>query len=190
MAVAVPIIVKVGAFLTEAGIFAFGTGGAIGVAAGVAAAASNVTACVASFASGLTLGGVGGYQLHRLSPEMRRLRARDREYVQIIADNNTSEARRTRAITELLESARNNPRALEAIQKILLEIDEVEMPRVECAVCYGVATHAFTECGHMCVCETCAHQVMTRVGFGGEEKPAECPMCRANVSRVIRIFTD
>ena len=190
MAVAVPIIVKVGAFLTEAGIFAFGTGAAAGVAAGVAAAASNVTACVASFASGVTLGGVGGYHLHKLSPEYRRLRGIQREYVQVIADQNTSEARRTRAITELLESAKNDPHALAAIQKILLEIDEVEMPRVECAVCYGVATHAFTECGHMCVCETCARQVMTRVGFGGEEKPAECPMCRATVSRVIRIFTE
>ena len=51
----------------------------------------------------------------------------------------------------------------------------------ECVVCLDEKkTHMFTPCHHRCVCEGCADSIM-----GGTK---ECPMCRANVKGLLRVY--
>lgn len=185
-----PIVVKAAAFLSEGGIVFFGTGLSAGAALGVASAANNIGACTLSFFSGVGLGGVGGWNLHRYSPEFRELQLSRIELARVIEETNEDAVKRGQAITQLLEDAKDNPEKLVAVRSVLKEIEDSEKPQIECVVCLEEATHAFPECGHMCVCQKCAHNIMTRVGFGGEPRPAQCPMCRARVNRVIRIFTE
>jgi hypothetical protein len=51
-----------------------------------------------------------------------------------------------------------------------------------CVVCLeNKKTHAFNPCGHMCVCETCADEIIQR--------GSNCPMCRADITSLLKIFT-
>ena len=57
----------------------------------------------------------------------------------------------------------------------------------ECVVCMdAVRDTALLPCRHMCVCSACADDVL---GCGGGRKPSLCPLCRAEVSSSMRIFT-
>jgi hypothetical protein len=51
---------------------------------------------------------------------------------------------------------------------------------VECAGCFGVMQEkervVFVPCGHVCMCHECASQLKT------------CPMCRAEVQQVVKLF--
>ena len=52
----------------------------------------------------------------------------------------------------------------------------------ECVVCMeGENTHIFVPCGHKCVCEGCAVLIM-------ESGAAQCPTCRGEAERVMRIY--
>ena len=51
-----------------------------------------------------------------------------------------------------------------------------------CVVCLeNKKTHAFNPCGHMCVCETCADEIIQR--------GSNCPMCRGDITSLLKIFT-
>ena len=50
-----------------------------------------------------------------------------------------------------------------------------------CVICLeNEKTHAFTQCGHMCVCETCGLKIMRTT--------RSCPICRSNSSSVLHIY--
>ena len=49
----------------------------------------------------------------------------------------------------------------------------------ECVVCMDAeATHAFTPCGHACVCSACANSTITH-----------CPICRAEATGTLQVYT-
>ena len=53
-----------------------------------------------------------------------------------------------------------------------------------CVICLTQPkSHAFVPCGHQCACSDCA----TAVAKGG--RAAKCPICRARVQMVVRIFS-
>nr|CAG4643824.1 EOG090X03H5 [Lepidurus arcticus] len=58
-----------------------------------------------------------------------------------------------------------------------------ELPATECTICYerGVDSVLYS-CGHMCMCYDCAVQLWRGRGGG------QCPMCRAMIKDVIRIY--
>ena len=68
------------------------------------------------------------------------------------------------------------------------EIEEVPQPHREaqaeingCVICCDeAATHAMVPCGHLCVCQGCIGEFLGGI--------IACPMCRAEVERVIQIF--
>jgi len=173
------IVGKAAAFLSQPILAAFGAGAAVGAAS----TASNKAAHVATFFGGASVGGVGGYHVRSYARDIRQLREDRKELARLIAKTNADDAERGQAITILLEAAKDDPARLGAIREILDEVNNSERPTVQCVVCLEEATHAFPECGHMCMCEGCAHHLMSRV------RPVRCPMCRAEVGRVIRIFT-
>ena len=50
-----------------------------------------------------------------------------------------------------------------------------------CVVCIGeAATHALVPCGHRCLCEACADQIM--------RSRKRCPLCQTDVTMQLRIF--
>ena len=54
-----------------------------------------------------------------------------------------------------------------------------------CCICLSVlSTHACAPCGHKCLCEKCAFDIMNKP----EITEKKCPICRANVSCIIRIY--
>lgn len=51
-----------------------------------------------------------------------------------------------------------------------------ERATAECAVCWEVATHLVSPCGHFCLCEACSKNM------------AQCPICRGDVQAIIKVF--
>ena len=41
-------------------------------------------------------------------------------------------------------------------------------------------THTFTPCGHMCVCDNCAGELI--------KTKKKCPMCRNNIESSLKIY--
>ena len=146
---------------------------------------SIVVMNVASFVGGA----VTGYKLFRHSREYRELVEYADEYKRILRDRPVEDERITK-LNKLIEETANKPDKMpelrayvEEIRGVVQELQDAESTHV-CVVCDGVATHAF-DCGHMCVCETCAHRVMAQNGFGNN---AKCPMCRAPTRSARRIY--
>ena len=54
--------------------------------------------------------------------------------------------------------------------------------RKTCIVCYDAKnTHLCVPCGHQCFCKDCSKQI--------NELGNKCPICRANVSQIIKVYT-
>ena len=59
--------------------------------------------------------------------------------------------------------------------------------RMRCVVCLSItATHACVPCGHKCVCEQCAAAATATAAASFSNN--RCPLCRSNVSSIIRIY--
>ena len=59
---------------------------------------------------------------------------------------------------------------------------ELAMAGRECVVCMDeVKTHAFVPCGHLCVCDRCAADIMA-------SSKKECPNCRGPATHAMKIF--
>ena len=146
---------------------------------------SVVIVQIASFAGGVFT----GWKLFRFSREFRELQEYAREYRRILAER-PEEDQRIVKLVKLIEETAKDPEKMpelrayvEEIRKVVQDLQDAESAHV-CVVCDGVATHAF-DCGHMCVCESCAHNVMAQNGFGNN---ARCPMCRAPSRSAKRIY--
>ena len=71
--------------------------------------------------------------------------------------------------------------AAQAVQRAEREAREEAERAQECGVCLCERkTHMFTPCGHKCVCEGCADELLRR----GDR----CPVCRAAVEGAVRVF--
>jgi len=50
-----------------------------------------------------------------------------------------------------------------------------------CVVCLArPPSHVVLDCGHKCVCKSCAEEVAKRLG--------QCPKCRGQISRIVRVY--
>jgi hypothetical protein len=88
---------------------------------------------------------------------------------------------------ELLDVKAQLSKALYSIQSILDDkagaggAEQTRKDDDECCVCLDAPKQfMFTPCGHRCVCETCASDVMRTT--------KECPMCRAAASCIFKVF--
>lgn len=60
--------------------------------------------------------------------------------------------------------------------------DEIVSLLGACVICgERNRTHLFDPCGHLCVCHSCANQVM-------RSAPSNCPICRVQSNKTIRVF--
>ena len=58
----------------------------------------------------------------------------------------------------------------------------------ECVICTEqTRTHALVPCGHMCVCAGCS-KVLLESKEAKDDKTLLCPICRAEVSTIIRVY--
>ena len=59
----------------------------------------------------------------------------------------------------------------------------------ECAVCMvQPRTHALLNCGHRCVCQGCAQDIVAGKATPRGVRMAQCPVCRSDVDRAIYIY--
>ena len=55
----------------------------------------------------------------------------------------------------------------------------------QCCICLSTnSTHVYERCGHMCVCNDCAHAVRQRRLVQG----LQCPICKQHSSALIRVY--
>ena len=70
---------------------------------------------------------------------------------------------------------------LKAGKRAPLSTGAVAVEDAECCVCMEAAkSHSFIPCGHRCVCETCADNIMTTT--------KECPVCRGISMLACKIY--
>jgi len=50
----------------------------------------------------------------------------------------------------------------------------------ECSVCMGHKNHVLIPCGHVCVCEQCAANIMA--------SSKQCPVCRSTVAHICKVY--
>jgi len=65
-------------------------------------------------------------------------------------------------------------------QQLARQREELEAAQTEelCVICMeGAASHVFVPCGHLAVCERCVQMACV-----------QCPVCRQDVERVVRVF--
>jgi len=63
----------------------------------------------------------------------------------------------------------------------LAELERKLAESNECAVCMGHKNHVLIPCGHVCVCEQCASNIMA--------SSKQCPMCRSAVIHICKVYT-
>ena len=65
----------------------------------------------------------------------------------------------------------------------------VNLQLSECDICMDEEkTHALLPCGHKCVGEKCAQRFGKESRYPGHERQHHCPVCRASVNRVARVY--
>eukprot|EP00797_Seminavis_robusta_P027799 Sro526_g160420.1 protein ligase RNF26 (138) ;mRNA; r:36813-37226 len=79
-------------------------------------------------------------------------------------------------------SRRNSTSASSTISNSSRCHDEIVAMLGACVICgERNRTHLFDPCGHLCVCQSCANQVMRNI-------PSNCPICRVTAFKTIRVY--
>ena len=106
--------------------------------------------------------------------------AAERAQAQLVsASDDRSELRAQ--VSQLEAAAVAAAQAVQRTERKEREAREEAERAQECGVCLCERkTHMFTPCGHKCVCEGCADELLRR----GDR----CPVCRAALEGAVRVF--
>lgn len=107
------------------------------------------------------------------------------EEVQGIQEEEERLSNRKRALQDsiLTLPPAHRTRVERSVRPIVADVQAKASAKPECVVCQDrVAERAIVPCGHHCLCDECAHQLVS-VGNG------KCPLCRGNVQSTLKIFS-